>query len=140
MPLTDRDGARRVQYVTGHARSGDLPDDLDWRSLADPAATTAVYMPKRTFAALAVKAVAEGLDPATPAIAVTRATYSDQTIVTGTVLDLASKLNGTNLTGPVLVFLGKACLAVDGDAVPQSALSRKLPPLDDGIHRHLSRR
>src|SRR5262249_31742542 len=38
-PLTDRKYARRLQYVTGHAKNGALPDDLDWRSLADPSAT-----------------------------------------------------------------------------------------------------
>ena len=64
--LTDRKKARRLQYVTGHAKSGGLPADLDWKSLADPATTTAVFMPTRTLAALAEKAIAEGLDPDTP--------------------------------------------------------------------------
>ena len=45
LPLTDRKHARRLQYVTGHAKDGQLPDDLDWQSLADPATTTAIYMP-----------------------------------------------------------------------------------------------
>ena len=39
--LTRRGEARRVQYMTGHGRDGQLPDDIDWASLADPAATTA---------------------------------------------------------------------------------------------------
>src|SRR4029079_6161293 len=37
--LTDRKKARRLQYVTGHAKQGGLPTDVDWRSLADPATT-----------------------------------------------------------------------------------------------------
>src|SRR4029077_18409833 len=49
LPLTDRERARRLQYVTGHARNGQLPNDLDWQSLADPATTTAIYMPVRTL-------------------------------------------------------------------------------------------
>src|SRR5690242_14548867 len=60
VPLTDRKHARRLQYVTGHARSGALPADLDWQSLADPSTTTAIYMPTRTLAALVEKATAEG--------------------------------------------------------------------------------
>ena len=52
--LTHRDHARRLQYVTGHDRSGALPD-LDWTSLADPFVTTVVYMPTRTLATLAAK-------------------------------------------------------------------------------------
>ncbi len=49
IPLTDRDNSRRLQYVTGHARSGKLPDDIDWRALADPTTTTAIYMPVKTL-------------------------------------------------------------------------------------------
>ena len=48
--LTHRREARRLQYVTGHAEDGRLPDDFDWPSLADPTATTVVYMPSRTRA------------------------------------------------------------------------------------------
>jgi hypothetical protein len=44
LSLTLRDTARRLQFVTAHARGGQLPDDFDWRALADPAATTIVYM------------------------------------------------------------------------------------------------
>ena len=47
--LTHRSAARRVQLVTGHAHSGRLPDDLDLAALADPQATTAVYMPLGTL-------------------------------------------------------------------------------------------
>ena len=35
--LTHRESARRLQYVTGHGADGTLPDNIDWRSLADPA-------------------------------------------------------------------------------------------------------
>ena len=61
--LTHRARARRVQYVTGHDRDGKLPGDIDWRSLADPAATTIVYMPKKTLRLLSAHAIAQGLDP-----------------------------------------------------------------------------
>ena len=84
IPLTDRKHARRLQYVTGHATNGALPADLDWQSLADPATTTAIYMPVRTLAALVEKATAEGLDPRTPALAIARATRPDQAVVSGT--------------------------------------------------------
>src|SRR4029453_12562524 len=53
--LTHRDAARRLQFVTCHARNGQLPDDLDWRALADPAATTAVYMGVKTLPAFTAR-------------------------------------------------------------------------------------
>jgi uroporphyrin-III C-methyltransferase/precorrin-2 dehydrogenase/sirohydrochlorin ferrochelatase len=107
LPLTDRKHARRVQFVTGHAKDGQLPDDLDWRSLADPAATTAIYMPTRTLAALVTKATAEGLDPLTPALAIARATRPDQVVVTAPIGELAERIAQAALPGPVLVMVGR---------------------------------
>jgi uroporphyrin-III C-methyltransferase / precorrin-2 dehydrogenase / sirohydrochlorin ferrochelatase len=107
LPLTDRKHARRLQFVTGHAKNGELPDDLDWRSLADPAATTAIYMPTRTLAALVEKATGEGLDPRTPALAIARATRPDQAVVTAPIGELAERVAQAALPGPVLVMLGR---------------------------------
>ena len=108
IPLTDRKHARRLQYVTGHARNGQLPNDLDWQSLADPATTTAIYMPVRTLAALVEKATAEGLDPRTPALAIARATRPDQAVVSASIAELPGRLAQADLPGPVLVMIGHA--------------------------------
>lgn len=105
--LTDRKKARRLQYITGHAKHGGLPVDVDWKSLADPATTTAVFMPTRTLAALAGKAIAEGLDPRTPALAISRATRPDQAVVTAAIAELPVLLEESALPGPVLVMIGK---------------------------------
>jgi uroporphyrin-III C-methyltransferase/precorrin-2 dehydrogenase/sirohydrochlorin ferrochelatase len=106
LPLTDRKHARRLQYITGHAKNGALPGDLDWRSLADATTTTAIYMPTRTLAALVEKATAEGLDPRTPALAIARATRPDQAVVAATIAELPERLAQANLPGPVLVMIG----------------------------------
>jgi uroporphyrin-III C-methyltransferase/precorrin-2 dehydrogenase/sirohydrochlorin ferrochelatase len=111
--LTQRRDARRLQYITGHGEQGRLPDDTDWASLADPAATTVVYMPKRTLGELAERAIANGLPPDTPAVAVADATRPGERVVTGTVSDIAAKLGEQALTGPVLVFIGRAFEDVD---------------------------
>ena len=108
IPLTDRRRARRLQYVTGHAKDGALPGDLDWRSLADPTTTTAIYMPTRTLPTLAAKALAEGLDPQTPALAIARATRPDQVVVTAPISELPLRVAEAHLPGPVLVMLGNA--------------------------------
>ena len=66
--LTHRKEARRLQYVTGHAADGKLPRDIDWRSLADPSATTVdLHAGEDARRACRDRAIAEGLDPATPA-------------------------------------------------------------------------
>ena len=112
--LTDRKKARRLQYVTGHAKHGGLPADVDWKSLADPATTTAVFMPTRTLAALAEKAIAEGLDPRTPALAISRATRPDQAVVTAPIAELPERLAQAGLPGPVLVMVGNAVSSANG--------------------------
>ncbi len=121
MPLTDRDRARRVQVITGHARNGRLPADIDWRSLADPATTTAVYMPAKTLAALVARAVAEGLDPQTPALAVARATRPDQQHITAPIGALPERLAQAALPGPLLIIIGRVTAAAARDKSLEAA-------------------
>ena len=104
--LTHRKHARRVQFVTGHADNGQLPDDLDWNSLADATATTAVYMPLKTIGDLVKHAIAAGLDPATPALAVARATRPDEMLIAAPVAELPARLSAEAPSGPVLVLIG----------------------------------
>lgn len=104
--LTRRAVARRLQYITGHGRDGKLPDDIDWASLADPAVTTVVYMPTRTLPELVAKAVAAGLDPATPAVAIERATRADERMFATAISALPEKLMAAAPSGPVVVMIG----------------------------------
>jgi uroporphyrin-III C-methyltransferase/precorrin-2 dehydrogenase/sirohydrochlorin ferrochelatase len=122
-----------VQYVTGHDRDGKLPDDIDWRALADPAATTVVYMPKKTLRELAARATAEGLNPATPAVAVANATRPDETIVAGTIADIADRIEAQAPDGPLLVMIGRVLAEVV--EAPQVAASPlwPSPPVGEGI-------
>ena len=107
LSLTHRDKARRLQFVTGHASNGRLPDDLNWQSLADPNATTAIYMPVRTLGEFAANAIVAGLDPTTPAVAVCGATRRDERRIAGTIADLPERLAAADLHGPVLVLFGQ---------------------------------
>src|SRR6516165_8294516 len=109
--------ARRLQYITGHAANGRLPEDVDWASLADPAVTTVVYMPKKTIGELATRAIARGLAPDTPAVAVADATRPGETIVTGTVADIDAKLAAAGPGGPALVFIGRVFEGVSREPV-----------------------
>ncbi len=105
--LTQRHEARRVQYVTGHGADGALPNDIDWRSLADPTATSIVYMPVKTLGELTARAITAGLDPATPAVAVARATRPDEARIVSTIGELPDRLAESGLPGPVVVMIGR---------------------------------
>jgi uroporphyrin-III C-methyltransferase/precorrin-2 dehydrogenase/sirohydrochlorin ferrochelatase len=104
--LTHRSLARRVQFVTAHAAGGKLPADLDWRALADPAATTVVYMPAGNLRELVATAIGHGLDPQTPAVLVARATRPDETVLRAAIADLPERLAAAAPSGPMLVMFG----------------------------------
>lgn len=104
--LTERRHARRVQYVTGHGADGKLPRDIDWASIADRKATTVLYMPKKTLAEFVRKAIAGGLDPQTPAIAIASATLPDETHIGGRIADLPARAADLPAGAPALVVVG----------------------------------
>ena len=111
--LTQRGGARRVQLVTGHAHDGRLPDDLDLASLADPAATTAVYMPLGTLGALSARLRAAGADPALRMCAVFNATRPDERVVSGTLATIHPLVQASGARGPCLLLIGNVLSLIE---------------------------
>jgi uroporphyrin-III C-methyltransferase / precorrin-2 dehydrogenase / sirohydrochlorin ferrochelatase len=110
--LTHRDTANRLQFITGHSRDGRLPGNLDWQALADPDATTVVYMANRTLAELRDRLTSHGLPATTPAIAVIRATRPDEHIVRSTIDSLPGDLAQAAISGPCLVLIGGALRSI----------------------------
>jgi uroporphyrin-III C-methyltransferase/precorrin-2 dehydrogenase/sirohydrochlorin ferrochelatase len=110
--LTERAVARRLQFITAHARDGKLPDDLDWRALADDGATTAVYMGLSTLPPLVARLLAEGLAPDTPAVIVERASWESERRVAATLATLPDAAASAGLVGPCLVLIGRALASV----------------------------
>jgi uroporphyrin-III C-methyltransferase/precorrin-2 dehydrogenase/sirohydrochlorin ferrochelatase len=104
--LTQREDARRVQFITAHAHDGRLPEDMDWAALADPRATTIVYMGVKTLPALAERLLAHGLEPTTPALLVESATGPNERRITGTIADLPEKVAALAPTGPCIIMIG----------------------------------
>lgn len=106
LPLTRRLTARRVQFVTGADVTGSLPHTLNWAALADPAATTVVYMGRRTFPALAEGLIAHGLPPDTPAMLAEAIGHEAQSLVRSTVAGLAATLADSHSPHPALILYG----------------------------------
>lgn len=118
--LTERVAARRVQFVTGHGADGELPSDIDWRAIADANATTVIYMPRRTLAGFARAAIAAGLDPATPAIAIASVARAGQRHVAAPVASLSAELPHLPAGLPVTVIIGQVARLL---AVPAASLA-----------------
>jgi len=107
IPLTRRLVARRVQFVTGHDVAGALPGDLNLQSLADPGATTVLFMPKRTFPELAEKLFATGLRRDCPALLAENVSHPKQTLERTTMEALAAKLATEITSAPGLILFGE---------------------------------
>jgi siroheme synthase len=71
-------------------------------------------MPAKTFQELAARAVAEGLDPATPAVAMASATRPEEKVVAASIGDLAQRLAQERLSGPLLIMVGRCFARVTG--------------------------
>lgn len=107
IPLTRRETARRVQFVTGAGLDGGLPDGLNWPALADPQAVTVLFMGRRTFPAFAARLLAAGMPPETPALLAEGVGHPGQTFTNLTISGLADLLADTpagNL--PTLILYG----------------------------------
>jgi uroporphyrin-III C-methyltransferase len=106
MPLTRRLLSRRVQFVTGHDVTGALPEELNFAALADPSATTAVFMGKRTFPELARRLIAAGLPENTPAMLAESVSHPDQQLTRTTVTKLADLMAAESSSAPALILYG----------------------------------
>jgi uroporphyrin-III C-methyltransferase/precorrin-2 dehydrogenase/sirohydrochlorin ferrochelatase len=115
--LSHRDHARRIQFVTGHDRHGRLAPDLDYAALADPAATTAVYMGRGTAAELAKRLIAEGLAAATPVAIVTNVSSPTQRLDRTDLGCLAAGGAGDGRE-PVVILIGEAIGVYSSVATP----------------------
>lgn len=106
LPLTRRVLSRRVRFVTGADLTGGLPEGLNWAALADPQATTVVYMGKRTFAALVEGLRAHGLPDTTPALLAEAVSTPDQRLLRGSLVSLVAHLAEGPGKQPGLILYG----------------------------------
>ena len=85
-----------------------IADDFDWAGLADPKATTAVYMPKATIGDLCAELLVRGLSPHHPALAVFNATRADEVALSATLATLPEAIAGIEGEAPCIVLIGDA--------------------------------
>ena len=105
IPLTHRDHAGAVVFVTGHLKDGS--SGLDWAMLARPRQTVVIYMGITRIAEICRELVAHGLDPSTPAAAIERATTPRQRVVAATVATLAAATADALVKPPALIVVGE---------------------------------
>jgi uroporphyrin-III C-methyltransferase/precorrin-2 dehydrogenase/sirohydrochlorin ferrochelatase len=121
IPLTHREAARTVTFVTGHTKDGRL--DLDFQTLSRLGGTLVIYMGVETLAPACRGLREGGLPDATPAVLVERGGTAQVRVLRGTLADLAERAVAWGTGGPALVLIGEAAGRRVDMAIPAECAS-----------------
>lgn len=105
IPLTHRDHAQSVRFITAHCHGA--MDTLDWAGLAREGQTLAMYMGAGQAHAIEAQLIAHGRSPATPVAIVENGTRPDQRVLTGTLGGLADLAGRLTPRAPALIVVGE---------------------------------
>ncbi|MCW0331397.1 siroheme synthase CysG [Pantoea ananatis] len=103
IPLTHRDYAQSVLFITGHCRPDG--DDIDWPSLARARQTLAIYMGAVKAAHISQQLILHGRASSTPVAVIGRGTRPDQQVLTGTLEHLETL--AASAPSPALLVIGE---------------------------------
>lgn len=106
IPLTHRDYAQSVTFVTGHSREG-MGSTVDWEKLVNPQQTLVVYMGLQALPRIRDQLIAHGGDPDMPAAIVEQGTTAAQRVVTGTLITLYDLATAAGIESPALIIIGR---------------------------------
>jgi uroporphyrinogen III methyltransferase / synthase len=106
IPVTHRDHASAVAFVTGHEDPDKPESALDWAALARFPGTLVFYMGVRRLGAIAERILAEGRPHDEPAAVVQAGTLPDQRTVTAPLGELAERAEATGIGAPAVTVVG----------------------------------
>lgn len=105
IPLTHRDYAQSVRFVTGHCRSGEV--DLDWQSLVTAGQTLVFYMGLTLSETIAAQLIRHGMAGQTPLAIIERGTQPQQRVLIGTLSSLPALIVNQRPMSPSLLVIGE---------------------------------
>lgn len=104
LPLTHRDHAQSVSFVTGHLKNGSC--DLDWPALARGGQTLVFYMGLGALDLIRERLISHGLDATTPLALIEQGTTANQRVHLGSLDRLPDSLAGHRPQPPTLIVIG----------------------------------
>lgn len=105
--LTLRGLARRLTFVTAHARAGETID-LDWHALAAPDSTLAVYMGRAAAPQVTRQLIAAGRPPNTPVMIAVNVSLPTERLIRGRLSALPFLTAAISDDDPTLLLIGEA--------------------------------
>lgn len=105
IPLTHRDHAQSVRFLTGHLKDGTI--NLPWSELVYEQQTLVIYMGLSGLAQIMTQLQAHGLRPDMPVGLISKGTQAEQKVIIGTVANIADIVKQTNISAPTLTIVGE---------------------------------
>jgi len=105
IPLTHRDYAQSVRFVTGHLKDGST--DLPWDELVHPAQTLVIYMGLTGLAETSAKLIEHGMALTMPVAVVERGTTPEQRVFTSTIEHISQVVLDNEVKSPSLLIIGE---------------------------------
>ncbi len=104
IPLTHRDYAQSVRFLTGHLKEGS--PELPWNELVYQNQTLVLYMGLVGLEKICENLIAHGQRPDMPVALVSKGTTPEQKVLVGTLADIASKVAEHQIQAPTLTIIG----------------------------------
>ncbi len=105
IPLTHRDYAQSVRFVTGHLK--DDTCDLPWRDFVQNNQTLVFYMGLVGLPVIVRELTTHGMSSSMPVALVSRGTTPDQVVVSGTLESIVDKVGNSGVQAPTLIIIGE---------------------------------
>ncbi|HLY45453.1 MAG TPA: uroporphyrinogen-III C-methyltransferase [Stellaceae bacterium] len=107
IPLTHRDHGSAVTLLSGHDRSGGVPQGVDWEAVAKGSPVLVFYMGLPHFGRIAARLIAAGRRPDEPVAVVSKATTAGQRVLVSTLAEAAGDAAAAGIEPPTLVVVGE---------------------------------
>ena len=104
IPLTHRDYAQSVRFLTGHLKEGS--PELPWDELVYQNQTLVLYMSLVGLEKICEKLIEHGQRPDMPVALISKGTTPEQKVLVGTLADIASKVEENHIQAPTLTIIG----------------------------------
>lgn len=105
IPLTHRDYAQSVKFVTACLKTDTLNDNF--ADLLDDSQTVVFYMGLKQLEKLTTGLTQAGKKPTTPIAIISNASLPNQQVLTGTLADIVAKQAVANLPAPAIIIMGE---------------------------------
>ena len=107
IPVTHRDIASAVTFVTGHERGGAVPESLDWDAIAKGSPVIVLYMALNHLARIMARLIEAGRKPDEPVAIISKATTEAQRVLVSSLEGAAASAQAAQIEAPTIIVVGE---------------------------------